>query len=134
MGIDPERAGYAAGITTSSEFYDVTSFTQGQPIYQAINLAKILPAGSVDCSPHNGLILGTKYSDIIYGNAGQDFLFGGSGEDNLYGGFGKDFLYGGADNDFINGAIGDDTADGGSGEDEYFYSLYSTDPSPVKTT
>ena len=95
MGMDPQRAGYQAVLEDSSEFYDYTSFTDGQSINQAINLYGVIPTGAVDVSPHGDLILGTTGSDVVFGNTGNDFLYGGKGIDELSGSGGEDNLYGG---------------------------------------
>ncbi|MCP4101407.1 MAG: hypothetical protein GY750_08285 [Lentisphaerae bacterium] len=76
----------------------------------------------------------SSIEDIYLLNNPQDAAERYKGDATIIGGDEDDRICGFDGNDRINGGTGDDTVDGGADNDEYFYSLGSTNPSPIDTT
>jgi Ca2+-binding RTX toxin-like protein len=111
-------------------FFDVTATdAAGNVVTQTVvyNVLKPLPPllcaerkPTIYVRPGQGLVRGTKGSDVILGSSTSDRIDGRGGRDLICGGAGNDRLVGGSSHDTILGGIGNDALGGGTGNDRLF--------------
>lgn len=80
--------------------------------------ATITGAGTIQGTPGDDVIVGSRGRDVIDGRGGNDLICGGGGKDKLTGGDGDDSLDGGGGNDRLIGGDGDDLLLGKGGRDK----------------
>jgi hypothetical protein len=76
------------------------------------------PVGvSINGTPGDDLILGSKFADVINGNGGNDLVCAGKGDDEVYSGSGDDLIDVGSGIDIAVAGDGDNFVVGGQGQD-----------------